>query len=196
MAAAVGIVFLFRAAHSSAPKRWIGVLVTSLIAAPIVVTLLAAVALRDASVYTFRGGGIGEPAFCARPAQVQPHASLAKNGGTGRGQLHEKRGQQHDGRQHDQHARGQQNVTSPLPESRAPLQRMQVDSRFLISQLSQPCDRFQMLFGGVVEDIAQSESPRGLRNWLGSRRFGFGNWQRRQCFRTHGTQRVEGVRTW
>ncbi len=43
--AVVGVVFLFRAAHSSAPEPWIGVLVAGLIAAPIVVTLLAAVAL-------------------------------------------------------------------------------------------------------------------------------------------------------
>jgi len=43
--AVVGVVFLFRAAHSSAPERWIGVLIVGLSAAPIVVTLLAAVAL-------------------------------------------------------------------------------------------------------------------------------------------------------
>ena len=45
MAAAAGIVFLFRSAHSLSPARWIGVLVAGLIAAPVVVTLLAAVAL-------------------------------------------------------------------------------------------------------------------------------------------------------
>ena len=45
VAAVAGIVFLFRAAHTAAPERWIGVLVAGLIAAPIVVTLLAAVAL-------------------------------------------------------------------------------------------------------------------------------------------------------
>ena len=45
IAAVAGIVFLFRTAHSLAPERWIGVLVAGLIAAPIAVTLLAAVAL-------------------------------------------------------------------------------------------------------------------------------------------------------
>lgn len=45
IAAIAGIVFLFRSAHSLSPARWIGVLVVGLIAAPIVVTLLAAVAL-------------------------------------------------------------------------------------------------------------------------------------------------------
>ena len=45
IAAVAGVAFLFRAGHSSAPERWIGVLITSLIAAPIVVTFLAAVAL-------------------------------------------------------------------------------------------------------------------------------------------------------
>ena len=45
VAAVAGIAFLFRAAHSSAPARWVGVLVVTLIATPIVVTLLAAVAL-------------------------------------------------------------------------------------------------------------------------------------------------------
>ena len=45
VAAIAGIVFLFRSAHSLSPARWIGVLVVGLIAAPVVVTLLAAVAL-------------------------------------------------------------------------------------------------------------------------------------------------------
>jgi mannosyltransferase len=45
VAAIAGIAFLFRSAHSLSPARWIGVLVTGLIAAPVVVTLLAAVAL-------------------------------------------------------------------------------------------------------------------------------------------------------
>ncbi|MSO96173.1 MAG: hypothetical protein EXQ81_10365 [Thermoleophilia bacterium] len=45
LAAIAGIVFLFRSAHSLSPARWVGVLVVGLIAAPVVVTLLAAVAL-------------------------------------------------------------------------------------------------------------------------------------------------------
>ena len=45
IAAVAGIVFLFRAAHTASPERWIGVLIAGLIGAPIVVTLIAAVAL-------------------------------------------------------------------------------------------------------------------------------------------------------
>jgi 4-amino-4-deoxy-L-arabinose transferase-like glycosyltransferase len=45
IAAIAGIVFLFRSSHSLSPARWIGVLVVGLITAPVVATLLAAVAL-------------------------------------------------------------------------------------------------------------------------------------------------------
>ena len=45
VAAVAGLVFLFREGHASSPDRWVGVLVATLIAAPFVVTLLAAVVL-------------------------------------------------------------------------------------------------------------------------------------------------------
>jgi mannosyltransferase len=45
LAAVAGLVALFRPGQDAAPARWVGVLVATLIAAPIVVTLLAAAAL-------------------------------------------------------------------------------------------------------------------------------------------------------